>query len=946
MRRPPRLVGLLCVLSFSACGGGGGNDLDFTAGEARAGELREGDLPDDPNGLAVYEVGDFFVANEHLALFIEKEGPSDLYAPFGGLVVGLADVAFDEDTGVPSFAAPANYNEVGIGLRRFLVDAETVSVFSDGRGGEPAVVRIEGPLRALPFLEDLIGGEAGNLLLGNPPPEDSDFIATRATVDYELGPTAEHVDVYYSIDNTFSALPVYLFIQSQRMTPYVGDLGFGTGTTTTSFPYMAFVSDQTLGYALEKPDEAMISLFSSPLVSSLFSTPEISGVMPLSGSADISFSAGERVHLMRLHVGGPGIDGLRSAIARTKSETVRSVSGTVTNADGSPAGGVRVHARAADDDTYLTRTLTADDGTFTLTSLPAEAVLLTPFRRGDAIPDATEVGASTETATLALPPKGLVHIVATEGSTPLPVRVQVVPDAGSFAPPDVFGEPRVPGADRLHVVFPINGDVTLPVPVGEHRVYVSRGYEYDLFEDVVVVEEDQEELIQVDLERVVQTTDELCADFHIHTTRSPDSPDSAPFKLMSAAGDGVELPVRTDHEFVAEFESTVASLGLEPWMLGLSSLELTTFSWGHFGVFPLEPDPTLPNGGAITWNLVNEDGTIEILEPVEVFNDARARDGSPEVIIFHPKGRPGTGGGAFGFSGGAYFEGAPAGLGALVNTGGVGLNPFATQLSGPDFITGNGKSSFSIEEWWDTDFKIVEVFNDSSFEENRLNEERTDAEDDWGTVDAWFALLNSPGFDQGVFAVGSSDSHSVMGGSPVGYPRTCIATSTDDPAALRAQEAPSLTIKALISSGKSVINGGFHLIVQGPGGVGPGASVSGAGPHTFSVTVQAPLWVPNLNLVEFWYGDSGTINSVAIASCDIGSAPGACDDAEGGIDNASVTRLSRSDVMVPAGADWVVFHARGPFEVNEDNESDPDRTLDPVHPRRLPFGVSNPIFFP
>jgi len=47
--------------------------------------------------------------------------------------------------------------------------------------------------------------------------------------------------------------------------------------------------------------------------------------------------------------------------------------------------------------------------------------------------------------------------------------------------------------------------------------------------------------------------------------------------------------------------------------------------------------------------------------------------------------------------------------------------------------------------------------------------------------------------------------------------------------------------------------------------------------------------------------------------------------------------------MVPDGADWVVFHARGAYDPTIPNRN--DQTLDPVHPGRLPFGVTNPIFF-
>ena len=61
------------------------------------------------------------------------------------------------------------------------------------------------------------------------------------------------------------------------------------------------------------------------------------------------------------------------------------------------------------------------------------------------------------------------------------------------------------------------------------------------------------------------------------------------------------------------------------------------------------------------------------------------------------------------------------------------------------------------------------------------------------------------------------------------------------------------------------------------------------------------------------------------------------------IDNGSVQRYSES-VPVPASADWVVFHARGAYDPTIEDRNDQAQTLDPVHPGRLPFGVTNPIF--
>jgi|GEM_PF-447434 len=901
-------------------------DLDIGPGEVRAGRLSSGQLPVDPNGLSVYEAGDFALVNEHIALIIEDDGVSDLYQPFGGLIVGVARYE------AGALVDRADYNEVGIGLRRFFVNAETVSLINDGTNGEPAVVRAEGPLRAIPFLEDLLAATlAGDLLLGPPPPEDEEFQSIRVQVDYELAPGAEHLDVFYTLDSPLTAAPVYLIIQSQRMDPYVPGQGFGTGNLALPYPYMAYADDDAASYAIEDAGGPMNSVF-APVVGFGFTDPEISGVMPLTTS-DIEFAADTRRHLMRVHVGGPGIDGLLQAIARTKNEPQRTITGVVRNADGTVAGGVRVHAETNEGTpSYLTRVTSGADGAYTLNVPSGQEVRLRAYRRGDGISEPQVVGGSSTSADLMLPQKGAIRVTATDAdsSTALPVRIQVIPEAGAFQPPYTFGEPFVPRDDRLHVVFPSDGKALLSVPVGNHRVVVSRGYEYDLVDVTVAVNAGEETPVNAPLTRVVDSTGVMCGDFHIHTHRSPDAPDSPEFKLMSAAGDGVELPVRTDHEFVAAFEPVVAATGLGAWMYGLSALEMTTFSWGHFGVFPLEPDPSLPNAGAIWWNGLTESGAVEIFEPVPVMNDARSKPGNPEVIIFHPRSRPGSGGGFSAISGQEYFAGKGT-LGGLdaSNAGGVDYDPATDTILREDIDP---------DTWWDRDFKVVEVFNDSSFAENKRDPGRIypgspaqDESDAIGTVDDWFGLLNSAERD-GVFTVGSSDSHSIMSGSPVGYPRTCVLIGTDDPEVLRASADTPQTIKGLVRNGHAVINGGIYILALGQG-KGPGDTIEGSGPYMLDVSVQAPLWVGNVELIEMWVSTNGVVASTEIAT-----------GLDGAIDNGSVLRFSEP-VEVPDGADWVIFHARGAYDPTIRSRSDQPQTLDPVHPGRLPFGVTNPIFF-
>ena len=97
--------------------------------------------------------------------------------------------------------------------------------------------------------------------------------------------------------------------------------------------------------------------------------------------------------------------------------------------------------------------------------------------------------------------------------------------------------------------------------------------------------------------------------------------------------------------------------------------------------------------------------------------------------------------------------------------------------------------------------------------------------------------------------------------------------------------------------------------------------------------VQAPLWIGNVELIEMSVSSNKVIPSTEIA---IGTDPE--------IDDGSARRFSES-VMVPDGADRVVFHARGAYDPTIESRNDQPQTLDPVHPGRLPFGVTHPIFF-
>jgi hypothetical protein len=265
----------------------------------------------------------------------------------------------------------------------------------------------------------------------------------------------------------------------------------------------------------------------------------------------------------------------------------------------------------------------------------------------------------------------------------------------------------------------MNGESRLQVPPGKHRVIVSRGYEWELLDQVVNVDAGQELAVDAKLRRSVDSTGVMCADFHIHSFLSADSSDPIEYKVKGALADGLDIPVSSEHEWVVDFQPVIERLGLTQWAFGMPSEELTTFTWGHFGVIPLRPRPDRVNMGAIDW--IGE-------EPPAFFEKVHAGDDKPLLIINHPSG------GGFG----AYFSAA-----------------------GLERSTGKGNPRL-----WSDNFEAIEVYNDSDHDANAKD-----------SVADWFALLNA---GKKAWAVGSSDSHKLRT-SPIGYPRSCIAFGHDDP---------------------------------------------------------------------------------------------------------------------------------------------------------------------
>jgi hypothetical protein len=199
---------------------------------------------------------------------------------------------------------------------------------------------------------------------------------------------------------------------------------------------------------------------------------------------------------------------------------------------------------------------------------------------------------------------------------------------------------------------------------------------------------------------------------------------------------------------------------------------------------------------------------------------------------------------------------------------------------------------------WDTKFTLIEVFNDSDWIGNRH-----------GSVDDWLGILRA---GRKVFAVGSSDSHGIAT-SPVGYPRTCLELGTDDPRALTPNK-----VRDALAAGHGYVSGGIY-ITAALGTAMPGDTTTGAGsPQSVDVTIQAATWI-DVTAIEVVV-DGQTVDTIPIM-------PGDAD-----MQNPVIRWHGQIPVNVRASGGFVVIAAYG------------TQALEPVHPGRIPFGMTNPIF--
>jgi hypothetical protein len=128
--------------------------------------------------------------------------------------------------------------------------------------------------------------------------------------------------------------------------------------------------------------------------------------------------------------------------------------------------------------------------------------------------------------------------------------------------------------------------------------------------------------LRLALAREVDTDGWIASDPHIHTlTHSGHGDATVEERMATIAGEGIELPIATEHNHHADYAPHARATGTHAHFTPVIGNEVTT-TQGHFNAFPVRPGSPVPDYKIVEWK--------------ELLRRIRATPGMRVVVLNHP----------------------------------------------------------------------------------------------------------------------------------------------------------------------------------------------------------------------------------------------------------------------------------------------------------------------
>lgn len=218
---------------------------------------------------------------------------------------------------------------------------------------------------------------------------------------------------------------------------------------------------------------------------------------------------------------------------------------------------------------------------------------------------------------------GTVSVSVSDAATgeALPCRLTVTRTDGTHAALSAGPENEV--AARPGVVYTRAGQARLSLVAGDYEIHAGRGFEWSLATEKVRLRPGENRQLKLSLNREVDTRGWIAVDSHIHTlTHSGHGDATLRERILTIAGEGIELAVATEHNHHADYAPAAQSAGLEGAFATVVGNEVTT-KQGHFNAFPVD------HGAPVVYHL--ETDWSKLLPAI------RATPGVRVITLNHPR---------------------------------------------------------------------------------------------------------------------------------------------------------------------------------------------------------------------------------------------------------------------------------------------------------------------
>ena len=217
-----------------------------------------------------------------------------------------------------------------------------------------------------------------------------------------------------------------------------------------------------------------------------------------------------------------------------------------------------------------------------------------------------------------------VEVTVVDGANAqgIPCRLTVVDATGALMTVDVGSHEGL--AVRPGVIYTADGTAKFGLPAGQYRIFAGRGFEYSVASAQLLLKPGETGVQQFTLRREVPTDGWIACDTHCHTlTFSGHGDATLAERMVTIAGEAIELPIATDHNVHTDYEAAAREASVRRYFTPVIGNEVTTPRMGHYNIFPIAAGTKPVDQNVRTWP--------------ELSREIRACPGVEVVVLNHPR---------------------------------------------------------------------------------------------------------------------------------------------------------------------------------------------------------------------------------------------------------------------------------------------------------------------